>query len=148
MTGRPKTGDELFAIMKSDFEYAWNTYTVEIIAVCADDGPDGKKARRLVKGWKAAIAAFECWAHQSNLMTGNYLAIKVPWMKDAKVALAVVKWFNNHDKTLDLLRAQQMYIFLTTLHLILPVVTWWGRPFTIAVYAESENSNVRSGLAL
>jgi hypothetical protein len=26
MTGRPKTGDELFEIMKSDFEYACNTY--------------------------------------------------------------------------------------------------------------------------
>ncbi|KAJ7167705.1 hypothetical protein C8R46DRAFT_812141, partial [Mycena filopes] len=64
MTGRPKTGDELFAIMKSDFEYAWNTYKVDVIAVCTDDGPDGKKARRLVREWKASIAVFECWAHQ------------------------------------------------------------------------------------
>ncbi|KAJ7874609.1 ribonuclease H-like domain-containing protein, partial [Mycena leptocephala] len=125
MTGRPKTGDELFEIMKSDFEYAWNTYKVEIIAVCTDDGPDGKKARRLIFEWKPSIAVFECWAHQSSLMTGNYLAIKAPWMTDAKESLEVVKWFNGHGKALDLLHAQQMLLFLSILRLILPAVTRW-----------------------
>ncbi|KAF8146096.1 ribonuclease H-like domain-containing protein [Mycena galopus ATCC 62051] len=107
-TGRPKTGDELFAIMKSDIEYAWNTYRVEIIAICTDDGPDGKKARRLIREWKGSIAVFECWAHQSNLMTGNYPAIKAVWMLDAKEALMVIKWFNHHGKALDMLRAHQL----------------------------------------
>ncbi|KAF7371828.1 hypothetical protein MVEN_00039600 [Mycena venus] len=125
MTGRPKTGDELFEIMKSDFEYAWNTYQVEIIAVCTDDGPDGKKARRLVHEWKPSIAVFCCWAHQSSLMTGNYLAIKAVWMADAKEALEVVKWFNNHGKALDLLTTQQTLVFSKVLRLILPVVTRW-----------------------
>ncbi|KAJ7747421.1 ribonuclease H-like domain-containing protein [Mycena maculata] len=125
MTGRPKTGDELFEIMKSDFEYAWNTYRVEIIAVCTDDGPDGKKARRLIVEWKKSIAAFYCWAHQSSLMTGNYLSIKAPWMKDAKEGLVVVKWFNNHRKALDLLCAQRMATFAETRQLLLPVVTRW-----------------------
>jgi hypothetical protein len=125
MTGRPKTGDELFSIMKSDFEYAWNTYKVKIIAVCTDDGPDGKKARRLIREWKGSIAVFVCWAHQSSLMTGNYLAIKAAWMSDAKEALVVIKWFNNHGKALDLLRAQQLVLFFKVLALILPVITRW-----------------------
>ncbi|KAJ7135463.1 ribonuclease H-like domain-containing protein [Mycena crocata] len=125
MTGRLKTGDELFEIMKSDFDYAWNTYKVEIIAVCTDDGPDGKKARRLVVAWRPSITVFECWAHQSSLITGNYLAIKAPWMEDVKRAMVVVKWFNNHGKALDLLRAQQMAILLVVLALILPDITRW-----------------------
>ncbi|KAJ7809917.1 ribonuclease H-like domain-containing protein [Mycena leptocephala] len=125
MTRRPKTGDELFEIMKSSFEYAWNIYKVEIIAVCTDDGPDGKKARHLIFEWKPSIAVFECWAHQSSLMTGNYLVIKAPWMTDAKESLEVVKWFNGHGKALNLLRAQQTLVFLSILRLILPVVTCW-----------------------
>ncbi|KAJ7258258.1 hypothetical protein C8J57DRAFT_1073693 [Mycena rebaudengoi] len=40
MTGRPKTGNELFSIMKSDFEYTLTTYGVEIICICTDDGLD------------------------------------------------------------------------------------------------------------
>ncbi|KAJ7770862.1 hypothetical protein DFH07DRAFT_735223 [Mycena maculata] len=46
-------------------------------------------------------------------------------MKDTKQVLEVVKWFNNHGKALDLLRAQQKIIFLVVLHLILPVITRW-----------------------
>jgi hypothetical protein len=142
MTGHPKTGDELFGIMKSDFKYAEETYGVEIIAVCTDDGPDGKKARRLIKAWKCSIAVFECWAHQSSLMTGNYLAVKAPWMKDAKDALEVVKWFNNHGKALDLLRAQQSMIFAAVLRPLLPVVTRWTIHYCASVV--SRDSNVPS----
>ncbi|KAJ7743003.1 hypothetical protein DFH07DRAFT_925395 [Mycena maculata] len=73
MTGRPKTGDELFKLMKSDFDYASdyasNTYAVEVICVTTDDGPDGKKARRLIREQMPWIATFESWAHQSSLIT-------------------------------------------------------------------------------
>ncbi|KAJ6447708.1 hypothetical protein C8R45DRAFT_850720, partial [Mycena sanguinolenta] len=159
MTGRPKTGNELFEIIKSDIDYASNTYGVTIIAVCTDDGPDGKKARRLVKGWRACIAVFECWAHQSSLVTGNYLAIKAEWMSDAKGATKVAQWFNNHSKALDLLSAQQMMIFAkAALRLILPVVTRWTvyycclrrikrieRPIRACVGANEETLRVCAG---
>jgi hypothetical protein len=58
-------------------------------------------------------------------MNGNSLVIKAPWMTDAKESLEVVKWFNGHGKALDLLRAQQMLIFLSILRLMLPAVTRW-----------------------
>jgi hypothetical protein len=125
MTGRPKTGDELFSIMKTDFEYALTTYGVEIICVCTDDGPDGKKSRRLIKEQLPWIAAFECWAHQSSLITGNYLALKTPWMQAAKQAVEVIKWFNNHGTALDLLRSQQLTTFGKILALIVAVLTRW-----------------------
>jgi hypothetical protein len=72
-----------------------------------------------------SIAAFECWAHQSSLITGNYLAIKAPWMAAAKLAIEVIKWFNHHGTALDLLRAQQRLSFDKILALILPVITRW-----------------------
>ncbi|KAJ7748303.1 ribonuclease H-like domain-containing protein, partial [Mycena maculata] len=125
MTGRPKTGDELFNIMKSDFEYALNTYAVKVICVTTDDGPDGKKSRRLVREQLPWIATFECWVHQSSLITGNYLSIKAPWMKAAKQAIEVIKWFNNHGTALDLLRSVERTTLGRWLALILPVVTRW-----------------------
>ncbi|KAJ7747620.1 ribonuclease H-like domain-containing protein [Mycena maculata] len=125
MMGRPKTGDELFKIMKSDFEYTSNTYAVEVICVTTDDGPDGKKSRRLVREQLPWIATFECWAHQSSLITGNYLSVKAPWMKAAKQAVEVIKWFNNHGTALDLLRSVELTTLGRWLALILPVVTRW-----------------------
>jgi hypothetical protein len=124
MTGRPKTGDELFELVKCALVFAKETYGVEVIAVCTD-GPDGKKMRRLVKEQMPSLAAFECWAHQSSLITGNYLAIKAPWMAAAKLAIEVIKWFNNHGTALDLLRAQQRLSFDKILPLILPIITRW-----------------------
>ncbi|KAJ7495202.1 ribonuclease H-like domain-containing protein [Mycena latifolia] len=125
MTGRPKTGDELFEIVKSDLDFAKTTYGVDIIAVVTDDGPDGKKMRRLIKEQMNQIATFECWAHQSSLITGNFLSIKVPWMGAAKLAIEVIKWFNHHGTALDLLRAQQQMSFGHFLALILPIITRW-----------------------
>ncbi|KAF8960112.1 ribonuclease H-like domain-containing protein, partial [Flammula alnicola] len=126
MTGRPKTGDELFALIKDDILYTQNTYGVKVICVTTDDGPDGKKARRLIKeDLNLAIAVFECWAHQSSLMSGNYLAIKVPFMKAASKALEIIKWFNNHQKALDILRAEELTHLQHILALILPVITRW-----------------------
>jgi hypothetical protein len=43
MTGHPKTGDELFEIMKSDFKYAEETYGVEIIACVPMTGPMARR---------------------------------------------------------------------------------------------------------
>ncbi|KAF8960686.1 ribonuclease H-like domain-containing protein, partial [Flammula alnicola] len=126
MTGRPKTGDELFELIKDDIIHTKNTYGVDIICVTTDDGPDGKKARRLIKeDLSLAIAAFECWAHQSSLMSGNYLGIKAPFMEAASKALEIIKWFNNHQKALDLLRAEELAHLKNILALILPVITRW-----------------------
>jgi hypothetical protein len=125
MTGRPKTGDELFEVVKGDIKYAEETYGVEIIAICTDDGPDGKKMRRLTREQTPWIAAFECWGHQAHLITGNYLSVKASWMDAAKLAIEVIKFFNHHQTPLDLLRAQQKMTMGRFLALILPVLTRW-----------------------
>ncbi|KAL0947449.1 hypothetical protein HGRIS_013556 [Hohenbuehelia grisea] len=125
MTGRPKSGDELFGIVKEDITYTEGTYGVEVIAITTDDGPDGKKMRRLHKKEFAHVAVFVCWAHQSGLLTGNYLAISAPFMSAASRALEVVKWFNNHSKALDILRAQQLFAHRHYVALILPGTTRW-----------------------
>ncbi|KAJ6475171.1 ribonuclease H-like domain-containing protein [Mycena vulgaris] len=91
MTGRSKTGDELFKLVKSDLAFAKETYGVDVIAVCTDDGPDGKKMRRLIKEQTPSIVAFERWVHQSSLITGNYLSVKAPWMATAKLVIEVIK---------------------------------------------------------
>ncbi|KAJ7041926.1 ribonuclease H-like domain-containing protein [Mycena alexandri] len=125
MTGRPKTGDELYGLVQEDIKYAQETYDVEVIAVCTDDGPDGKKMRRLIKERTPWIAAFECWGHQAHLITGDYLKIKAPWMAAAKLANEIIKFFNHHQFPLDLLRAQEMLTIGHYLALLLPVLTRW-----------------------
>ncbi|KAJ6475182.1 ribonuclease H-like domain-containing protein [Mycena vulgaris] len=87
---------------------------------------DGEAEKsRVIYPLPRRIAAFECWVHQSSLITGNYLSIKAPWMATAKLPIEVIKWFNHHGTALDLLRVQQRLSFDKILALILPVITRW-----------------------
>lgn len=52
-------------------------------------------------------------------------SLKAPWMKAAKQAVEVIKWFNNHGTALDLLRSQQLTTFGKILALIVAVLTRW-----------------------
>lgn len=128
MTGEPKTGDRLVELIKSDIQYIFDIFGVEIIAWACDDGPDGKKARRLIFEFLPAIIAIVCWAHQVNLIVGDYLK-RSGYLQTINHALDVIKWFNNHSTALDLFRKEQLSTYsevrLYALSLILPVVTRW-----------------------
>ncbi|KZP14834.1 hypothetical protein FIBSPDRAFT_664421, partial [Athelia psychrophila] len=67
MTGQPKTGDQLLEVVKEDLNYMETHYGLRTIAWCTDDGPDGKKMRRLLWTWLPWMVVLVCWAHQINL---------------------------------------------------------------------------------
>lgn len=101
-------------------------YGVILIAWCTDDGPDGKKMRRLLVAVFPHLIVILCWAHQINLIVGDCLAIRRSVMDDINHALDVVKWFNNHGTALELLRQEQVLTFEgLSWALILPVITRW-----------------------
>ncbi|KAI0040417.1 hypothetical protein FA95DRAFT_1459517, partial [Auriscalpium vulgare] len=64
MSGEPKTGDRLLELIRSDIDYTKEHFGVTTIAWCTDDGPDGKKARRLLSVVIPTIITLVCWAHQ------------------------------------------------------------------------------------
>ena len=131
MTNRPKTGDEHFEVIKSDVVYMEETYGVKTIAWVTDDGPDGKKARRLLQTLWSWMIILLCWAHQCNLLVGDYLTL-AHYRKAVTNGLEVVKWFNNHSTALDLLRTEQLTTYPDRprpLVLILPVLTRWTAHF-------------------
>lgn len=101
-------------------------YGVQVIAWCTDDGPDGKKMRRLLQAQFPWLIALLCWAHQINLTVGDVLGIRGSVTYDINHALEVVKWFNNHSVALELLRQEQVLTFSgSSWALILPVITRW-----------------------
>ena len=75
MTGRPKTGKEHLEVIKSDITYMEATYGVKTVAWVTDDGPDGKGARTLLRKLWPWMIILLCWAHQCNLLIGDYLLL-------------------------------------------------------------------------
>ena len=76
MSGLPKTRDQLLEIVESDIQYIKEKFDVLVIAWCTDDGPDGKKIRQLLDARYQWMIMLVCWAHQMNLVVGDFLPLK------------------------------------------------------------------------
>jgi hypothetical protein len=126
MSGKLKTGDQLLEIVESDIQYIHNKFGITVIAWCTDDGPDGKKMRQLLGAKYWWLITLLCWAHQINLVVGDFLNLKADFRRIITLALDVVKWFNNHSQALDRLRIEQIITCNgKSWALILPIITRW-----------------------
>ena len=125
MTGLPKSGDQLLKLVLGDIKMMEDEYGVKVISWTTDDGPDGKRMRRLLVLKQPKIIGTLCWGHQINLVFGEYISL--PGVKEwIESALEIIKWFNNHSTALDLLYKEQILSQLEhVLALLVPVVTRW-----------------------
>lgn len=98
---------------------------MEVIAWITDDGPDGKKARRLLHHFYSWIIVSVCWAHQVNLMVGDYLKRNPSTMQVVSSANDVIRWFREHDLPREWLNHEQLIDHPHALLLILPADTRW-----------------------
>jgi len=126
MLGEPKTGDRLLEVIDSDIKYIRQTFGVLIIAWCTDNGPDGKKARRLLHERWIWMIVLVCWAHQINLIVGDFLKHNGDIMVIVQQALDIVNWFNGHGEPLEWLRREQILTYGGSFWaLFSPVATRW-----------------------
>ena len=121
----PKTGETLFQIVTDDMKWSEETYGHKVIAACSDDGGDARRMRRLLRAQMPWLIIVLCWAHQVNLVVGDYLALRLPFLESVPKALMVIKWMNTHSRALGLFRQEQLYTYNKILTLILPVITRW-----------------------
>ena len=122
---QPKTGEALLDLVIEDIKWSELTYGLTVIAACSDDGGDARKMRRLLLALMPWLIVTLCWAHQINLIVGDYLALRLPFQDCVPNALNVIKWMNSHSRALGLFRQEQSFTYQKNLALILPVITRW-----------------------
>jgi hypothetical protein len=120
-----KTGEALLALVLEDIKWSEAMYGLTVIAACSDDGGDAHKMRWLLLALMPWLIVILCWAHQINLIVGDYLSLKLSFQDCVPKALKVIKWMNNHSHVLGLFRQEQLYTYQKFWALILPVITWW-----------------------
>jgi hypothetical protein len=125
VSAQPKTGETLLQLVLDDIKWSEETYGHTVIAACSDDGGDARKMRRLLRVQMPWLIIVLCWAHQINLIVGDYLALGLPFLGCVTKALVVIKWMNNHSRALGLFRQEQLSTYNIFLTLILPVITRW-----------------------
>jgi hypothetical protein len=125
MAGKPKTGDTMFKLMKADKEMIEEKYNTQVIAWCADEGPDTKKGKWLLGEAFQWMIILVCLAHQINLIVGNLLGLNHELIDVIEEALEIIKWFNRHSDLLYWLNIEQKLTYGNILIIFLPVVTHW-----------------------
>lgn len=125
VSAQPKTGETLLQLVVDDIKWSEETYGHKVIAACSDDGGDARRMRRLLRAQMPWLIIVLCWAHQINLIVGDYLTLRLPFQECVPKALMVIKWMNNHSRALGLFRQEQLSTYNKYLVLILPVITRW-----------------------
>jgi hypothetical protein len=120
-----KSGEGLLKLVTEDIQWSQSTFGLLIIAVCSDNGGDARKMRRLLLTLMPWLIIVVCWAHQINLIVGDYLGLQIEFLTCVPKALQVIKWMNNHSRALGIFRREQLQTFRKILSLILPVITLW-----------------------
>ncbi len=69
------------------------------------------------------LVVLVCWAHQINLIVGDYLSLRIDFLTCLPKAFLVIKWMNNHSHALGIFRREQLQTYNKILALILPVIT-------------------------
>jgi hypothetical protein len=120
-----KSGDALFKLVTEDIQWSQAMFLIVVIALCSDNGGDARKMRRLVLALMPWLIVVVCWAHQINLVVGDYLSLRTEFLTCVPKALLVIKWMNNHSRALGIFRREQLQTYNKFLSLILPVITRW-----------------------
>ncbi|KZT18808.1 hypothetical protein NEOLEDRAFT_1023365, partial [Neolentinus lepideus HHB14362 ss-1] len=92
-----KNAENLLEIVLTEILYCTNVLGVQVIAWCTDCSGEALKMCRPLHEWFPWIVTVECWAHQIDLVVGNYFKINVSYIKGMDKAIEIVKWFNNHS---------------------------------------------------
>lgn len=136
----------MYELIRSDIRHMEETHRVKVIGWITDDGPDGKKARRLLLENMWYLIVLWCWAHQINLVVGDMFR-GVAWVRETlHDAVEIITWFNNHGVALDLFWKEQMLSGerSTPLALIRPVLTRWTSHYLAASRLSILEEDMRS----
>ena len=90
VSAQPKTGEALLNLVVEDIKWSEDTYGLEIIAACSDDGGDARRMRRLLLALMPWLIIILCWAHQINLIVGDYLSLKLPFQNYIQKTLMII----------------------------------------------------------
>jgi hypothetical protein len=129
VSAEQKSGENLLQLVMDDMKWSEATFLLIIIALCSDNGGDARKMRRLLLDLMPWLIIFVCWAHQINLIVGDYLSLRIDFLTCVPKALLVIKWMNNHSRALGIFRREQLQTYNKVLALILPVITRWTAHF-------------------
>ncbi|KAF8750324.1 hypothetical protein RHS01_09373 [Rhizoctonia solani] len=133
VSAQRKTAQKLLELVRGEIEYCEKELGVKVIAWCTDASGESRAMRNRLVGHLPQLIMLDCYAHQINLIVGDYFKRLPAKLQVMDAAYWLVHWFRNHSFALGLLRKCQAQEYNgRVLALILPVLTRWTAHYCAA----------------
>lgn len=112
---------------KTTKQHVETFHKVQVVGSVSDSGGDSKKARRLIAREHPHLIILPCYAHQVNLIVGDYFKSNAEILVYSTRADQVIAWLRSKLQVLGLLRDVQTLLRpgCTPLSIIRAVLTRW-----------------------
>ncbi|KAH9015497.1 hypothetical protein EDB84DRAFT_1567670 [Lactarius hengduanensis] len=120
-----KTADNLFDLMLEVLGRLQSEWKVTVVAFTTDASGESRKARKLLLARFPHLVCPDCFAHQVNLIVGDYFKAESIYVKHSKMASDLISWLCSKTYILARLREVQTQSGKPPLTVICAVLTRW-----------------------
>ncbi|KAF7358758.1 hypothetical protein MSAN_01214800 [Mycena sanguinolenta] len=120
-----KTAENLLKLMLEVIETLKQKWGVVPIDFVTDASGESRKARRLLQQLMPMLITPDCYAHQVNLIVGDYFKVDKGFLKYSKQATELITWLRSKTFVLALIRQIQSENGSHPLAIIRAVLTRW-----------------------
>ncbi|KAL0064720.1 hypothetical protein AAF712_008266 [Marasmius tenuissimus] len=103
-----KTADNLLLLRKDVIQTVQSDWKVEIIAFTTDASGEARKAHHLLAQEYPHIVTPDCFAHQVNLIVGDYFKVNKGFLQYSKDTTELIGWLQSKTYVLALIRQIQI----------------------------------------
>ncbi|KIJ50719.1 hypothetical protein M422DRAFT_79785, partial [Sphaerobolus stellatus SS14] len=120
-----KNAEHLKSLILSEFENLEKEYCLQVIGLCTDASGESRAVRFRILAEMPWLLVANCWAHQVQLVLGDYIKPNRGIATAIDSANEIIKWFNNHSYTHGLLMTELLSLDLPALQLLAACLTRW-----------------------
>ena len=121
-----KTAENLFKHMQNVLNIMQDEWKVKVVAFTTDASGESRKARQLLRSKFPHLVTPDCYAHQINLIVGDYFKCKSStFIKISENATELITWLRSKTFVLASLRELQLEANQPALTVIRAVLTRW-----------------------
>ncbi|THH07907.1 hypothetical protein EW145_g3063 [Phellinidium pouzarii] len=124
-----KSAEKLKTLMDSELDYMTKVLLLLVIGICGDASGDERAARLQMLAKYPYLLIADCWAHQIQLIVGDYIKANPEVAEAIDSTVMVIKWFMYHSYAPGIFNKEQLMTYSSVLALIFPIITRWTAHF-------------------
>ncbi|KAF5350685.1 hypothetical protein D9756_008505 [Leucocoprinus leucothites] len=124
-TTQRKTAEKFLELLEKVYHEVEKEWNITIVAIVTDASGETRKARREFVKKYPSVVVLDCYAHQINLVVGDYFKHGCDFLEYTDMAESLITWIRSKTMLLGLIQEEQIRQNKRPTTIIRPVLTHW-----------------------